>query len=392
MKDATMTKRFLFIISSLILLGALLSACGSAPSTATPTAEAVQVKSTNLATAAEGNLEPVQSVSLNFTTGGLVTEVNMKEGQLVKAGEVIARLKSDAQRDALAEAEAALATAQANQAAYRSQLPQLIAAAEAEVKGAQAQQAGASASRDHQAEITEAEALLAQARYAQTQIETSMNIMREYERDHGENWQKLQLAYANAVKATQAAEARLKALKSGSPSDRAASAQIGAAQASEKAAQAKLAQLIAERDGKATDSFEAAIQQAQAAIDGAHVALAQTELVAPFAGTIAQLNLKVGEPTPNDKAAIVLADLSSWEIETDDVTEIKVPTLKVGQGATIKFDALPDVELKGEVESISSVSQSKSGDVVYPVKIKVLENDPRLRWGMTAAVTFGNDE
>jgi hypothetical protein len=26
--------------------------------------------------------------------------------------------------------------------------------------------------------------------------------------------------------------------------------------------------------------------------------------------------------------------------------------------------------------------------VVYPVKIKVLENDPRLRWGMTAAVTF----
>jgi len=52
------------------------------------------------------------------------------------------------------------------------------------------------------------------------------------------------------------------------------------------------------------------------------------------------------------------------------------------------FDALPDVELKGEVESISSVAQVKSGDVVYPVKIKLLENDPRLRWGMTAAVTF----
>jgi hypothetical protein len=26
--------------------------------------------------------------------------------------------------------------------------------------------------------------------------------------------------------------------------------------------------------------------------------------------------------------------------------------------------------------------------VVYPVKIRLLENDPRLRWGMTAAVTF----
>ena len=84
----------------------------------------------------------------------------------------------------------------------------------------------------------------------------------------------------------------------------------------------------------------------------------------------------------------MLADLSGWQIETDDVTEIKVPSIKVGQAVTVKFDALPDVTLKGEVESISSVSQVKSGDVVYPVKIKVLENDPRLRWGMTAAVTF----
>ncbi|CAG0928852.1 Type I secretion system membrane fusion protein PrsE [Thermoflexales bacterium] len=382
-----MTKRFLFSISSLVLIGTLLSACG-APATTTPTAEAPQVKNTNLATAAEGYLEPVQSVTLNFMTGGLVTEVAVKEGQHVKAGAVIARLKNSAQRDALAEAEAALAAVKANQAAYRSQLPQLIAAAEAEVKAAQAQQAGASAGRDHQADLVEAETAVVQARYAQTQIETSMNMMREYEVDHGENWTKLQLAYANAVKATQAAEERVKALKTGSPGDRAAGAQIGAAQAGEKAAQARLTQLIAEREGKATDSFEAAIQQAQAAITGAQVALAQTELRAPFDGTIAQLNLKAGEPVPNDQAAVVLADLASWQIETADVTEIKVPALKVGQGVMIKFDALPDVELKGAVESISSVAQSKSGDVVYPVKIKVLESDPRLRWGMTAAVTF----
>ena len=85
---------------------------------------------------------------------------------------------------------------------------------------------------------------------------------------------------------------------------------------------------------------------------------------------------------------MVLADLSGWQIETDDVTEIKVPSIKVGQTVAVKFDALPDVTLKGAVESISSVSQLKSGDVVYPVKIKVLESDPRLRWGMTAAVTF----
>jgi multidrug efflux pump subunit AcrA (membrane-fusion protein) len=118
-----MIKRTLFIISSLVLIGALLSACGSAPATATPEAEATPAKQVNLSTAAEGNLEPVQNVPLNFTGSGLVTEVNVKEGQAVKAGDVIARVKTDAQRDALSEAEAALAVAQADQAAYRC-LPQ----------------------------------------------------------------------------------------------------------------------------------------------------------------------------------------------------------------------------------------------------------------------------
>jgi HlyD family secretion protein len=378
----------------IILLGCLtlvLAACGSAPTTATPTAEAVQVKTTNLATAAEGKLEPAQNVTLNFTSGGLVTEVNVKEGQAVKAGDVIARVKSDAQRDALAQAEAALAVAQANQTAYRTQLPQLIAGAEADVKSAQAQQAGAAAGRDVQAEIIDAESALAQAKYAQQQAQTALDMMYQYNKT-GTNLQRVKLAFDNAVKATQAAEAHLKALKSGSPSDRATGAEIVAGKAGEAAAQARLDQLIAERDGKATDSFEAAIQQAQAAVDSAQVALAQTELRAPVAGTIAQLNLKVGELTPRDQAGVVLADLSGWQIETDDVTEIKVPTIKVGQNVTIRFDALPDAELKGEVESISDVAQNKSGDVVYPVKIKVLDNDPRLRWGMTAAVTFGNGE
>lgn len=58
------------------------------------------------------------------------------------------------------------------------------------------------------------------------------------------------------------------------------------------------------------------------------------------------------------------------------------------QAVTIKVDALPELALKGIVDSIGAVSQLKSGDVVYPVKIKLIDNDPQLRWGMTVAVTF----
>ena len=130
------------------------------------------MKTTNLSTAAEGNLEPLQTTNLNFTGRGPVAEVLVKEGGTVKAGDVIARLKSDAQRNALTEAEAALAAAKAGQAAYRAQLPQLIAGAQAEIKAAQAQQSGAAAGRDHKAEIVEAEAALAQARSMLQQAQT----------------------------------------------------------------------------------------------------------------------------------------------------------------------------------------------------------------------------
>jgi hypothetical protein len=35
--------------------------------------------------------------------------------------------------------------------------------------------------------------------------------------------------------------------------------------------------------------------------------------------------------------------------------------------------------------------QTSSGDIVYPVTIKLLESDPQLRWGMTASVEFGGE-
>ena len=54
----------------------------------------------------------------------------------------------------------------------------------------------------------------------------------------------------------------------------------------------------------------------------------------------------------------------------------------------VTFDALPEVELKGAVDSIGTLYQTSSGDIVYPVKIKLIDTDPRLRWGMTAAVEF----
>jgi multidrug efflux pump subunit AcrA (membrane-fusion protein) len=383
-----MIKRILFLITVLVLAAIVINACGASQPAPTPQATAQSSAPVNASTAAEGRLLPLQWASLSFNTSGRVAELSVKEGDTVKAGDVIARLRNDTLQAAVAEAEAALAVAQANQANYQAQLPKQIAATGAEIVSAQAQITATAAGRNNAAAIKEAESTLAQARYQQQQIETALNILYEYGRENGSRATDVRQQLDNAIKAVKAAEAQLAALKAGSPNDRAATAQMEAASASEKAAQARLNQLQAEASGHAADPFAAAIKQAEAALQAAKLALAETELHAPFSGTIARLDLKAGEQVSAGKPVVTLADLSGWRIETNDLTEIKVPNIKEGQTVTIKVDALPELDLKGVVEEISNVSQLRSGDVVYPVKMKLVDNDPRLKWGMTVAVTF----
>jgi multidrug resistance efflux pump len=145
------------------------------------------------------------------------------------------------------------------------------------------------------------------------------------------------------------------------------------------------------KDGPDPDdmaSAQARLNAADTALAAAQAAYADTELKAPFSGTIAQLNLKRGEQVLPGQAAAVLGDFSAWIVETDDLTEIEVPDIQAGEGVRLTFDALPDLELGGVIESVSSVSEEKRGDVTYTVKIRLVETDPRLRWGMTTVANF----
>ena len=382
-------KKQIVVVGLLGLVSLMLAACsGSTAAAATPAATPAASTAVNTRSiGAEGALEPVQSVELSFGVGGEVSEVLVSEGEAVKAGDVIARLDSTTQRNAVAQAEAALAVAQANLAQYQNDLPQRIAAAEAQIKTANAQIAAGAAQRDRSVELTQAEAALAQAVYAQQQAQTAYNKVLEYKK-LGTTEETARLALNTAKMNAEAAQARVDQLKSGSAIDRADGAQIVAATAQRDAAQALLDQLKAEADGKTDSTFAAAVKQAAAAVQSAQTALDDTELRAPFAGTIAQLDFKQGERVTPGTIKVVLADLSSWRITTDDLTETKVPAIKIGQAVKVTVDALPGVELKGQVELIGAVSQLNSGDVTYPVKIKLIDNDARLRWGMTAVVDF----
>ncbi len=371
-----------------ILVGVMLivSACGGQPAP-TPVPTSLPPVKDNSAISSEGKIEPLEVSNLSFAMGGEVTEVPVKEGDVLKAGDVIARLDRASLDAAIARAEAGVAEAKASEAKYKEGLPQQIAAAEAEVQAAQAQIVGANAKRNNSAEVAAADADLKQAQLDQKAAEDAYQKVLD-RKQYGPTEEAARLVVENAKRATEAAQIRLNQIKRGSLNDQSNVASLDAAQARLTAAEANLAKLKAEAGGQPNPTYAAAIQQAEAILASAQARLADVVLVAPFAGTLAQLNIKTGETVAAGAPVAVLADLSGWQVVTDDLTEIKVPGIAIGQSVTVKADALPELEVKGEVTSIGIVYQEKSGDVVYPVKIKLLDPDPQLRWGMTVAATF----
>ncbi|MHB8572764.1 MAG: efflux RND transporter periplasmic adaptor subunit [Candidatus Dormibacteria bacterium] len=69
-----------------------------------------------------GTLEPVGQVNLNFRTAGQLTEVDVKPGDHVQRGQVLARIDPSSQQAALAQAQASLQSAEAGLTAARNPL------------------------------------------------------------------------------------------------------------------------------------------------------------------------------------------------------------------------------------------------------------------------------
>jgi multidrug efflux pump subunit AcrA (membrane-fusion protein) len=140
-------------------------------------------------------------------------------------------------------------------------------------------------------------------------------------------------------------------------------------------------------DPDALDLAEARLELAKTQVVAAQISLENADLTAPFDGTIIDvIDLQPGELVPAGTTIVVVADLTAWKIETTDLTELDVVNVSPGQQVLAIPDALPDLELRGVVESIDQVFSQKSGDILYIVHILLDDINPRLRWGMTVEV------
>ena len=387
----------------------------------------------------EGRIVPRAQVTLSSAIGGKVAEVLVKEGDSVSIGQVLLRLDDGQLRAQVAEAEAGLSAARADlakleagaraeelataQAAVRSAQANL-AVAESQVKSAtvgiavaEGQIARARAAlADLQAGATKAELEIAQAQvklaendlYGAQAVRDAAGGGQPGQPSNGQAEAGIGKAY-EALRIAGLQVARLQSgPRPGTVAEAQAAVQIAQAQKAQVESQREVAQAQAEnaaatvRQAQAQADLvkagaresdrqraQAAVAQAEAALEAARLVADEALLRAPIAGTVSRLDAKIGERIMPANPVVVLADLSVWEVETKDLTEMEVVRIVQGQQVTMVPDALPEVELAGSVVAIRPAYEEKLGDVTYTVRLQLDHTDPRLRWGMTVAVNFG---
>ena len=125
--------------------------------------------------------------------------------------------------------------------------------------------------------------------------------------------------------------------------------------------------------------------QAKAVWDSAAANLEQSTLLAPFDGTVVDIQIIPGETVQSGQAVLTLVDLDHLQIKTTDLSERDITRVKIGQSVDVFIEAL-GVNVAGKVVRISPIAETVGGDVVFPVTIELSEQPEGLLWGMTAEV------
>lgn len=140
-----------------------------------------------------------------------------------------------------------------------------------------------------------------------------------------------------------------------------------------------------------TEVARAALQQASAALHQAQVNLSYTDIVSPIDGTVISRSVDVGQTVAASLQAPVLftiaEDLKKMQVHTS-VAEGDVGRLQPGMETWFTVDAFPGQRFKGKIAQIRNAAQTVQNVVTYDAVIEVMNDDLRLRPGMTATTTI----
>ena len=236
---------------------------------------------------------------------GNVLDVLVEDHQLVKKGQLLARIDDRDYAVAVDMAKADLAQAEADLARLRATAVQ---------QGSAIERAGAAVSAD---EATLKFARADEARY------------RDLSSDGSATLQDRQQAESQA----QAAAARHKANSA---------ALLGARQ--------QVAILRAQ-----VEQGEAQVARSQAALEAAQLHLSYTRIAAPIDGVIGQRSVRVGAYAQVGAAMLAIVPLQSAYVEAN-FRETQLARMRVGQRVDIAVDMLPRITLHGHMASLAPAS------------------------------------
>lgn len=385
---------------------------------------------------ASGKLQPQRWADLAPANSGRVTAIHAAEGDWVKQGDLLLELDAAVLESQVAAAAATVAEAEAALAKLQAgATPAELAAAAAEVEAARAQVALAggqlaeaqsavqsaqsaveTAERQYaelashpttgEAAVARAEVAVAQA--AVSQAQAAYNLVRG---DPQIAARPESMALQQATAALEAAQARANLTASGPTAEQLAVAQsaINAARVQVEAAESRLpgaeanaqaalaglagaqAALDRLRSGATPEDIamaQARVDSAEAALDSVRAQFQLNRLFAPFDGQVGKVYVRSGELTTPGQPTVLLGDPTTLYVETTDLRETDVTKLKPEMPVELTFDALPNRILPGHITYISPVSSVSQGSTNYTVRVALDEQEPSLRWGMTAFVNI----
>jgi HlyD family secretion protein len=353
---------------------------------------------------ATSTVAPIRQVSLLFEGTGIVAEVYVREGQVVAAGDPIARLDADTLASAVRDAELLRDIRQiALDALLAPPRTEDIAAAQAALDSAQAQLNAAYSTNNPESEqIAQIQAELARNALYQAQLQRDLAVnppdvtitqdvpgvgpVTQTIDVAGANPEQFEPSLVQAEYGVQVADASASAAQ-----DRGADAgSVATANAAIVAAQTALDRLVNGADAMDVQMAQIELAQAEQGVALAQSNLDRALLTAPFDGVIATLNITAGEPPAAQTAAAVLIDSSGFYLDLP-VDESEIARIEAGQAVEIELDALPDALITGLVTRVPvAPAPQVAGQTVvtYIVRVTLDPTDEMVRAGMTATASI----
>jgi HlyD family secretion protein len=324
-----------------------------AAASAQPALQVATARQGNLVLRASGTgtLIAANQVNLGFKTNGTLTRINVKVGDQVKAGDLLAELDSSTQQ---------LAIAQAQQSLNQLTSPSAIATAQIAVTTAQTNVINAQAALGNQ-QYWKNEALIqneyAAVVLAKENLDKAQTIYDELHTGGYISNTNDASAYQNLYNAQQVYNTAhyYFSLYSQAPTQR----QLSAAQATLALAQAQVVEaqnLVSALTGgsvpaNATGSGLNQLNAAKLAVQTAQQNLDATKLYSPISGTVMSIANAVGDSVGSG-TVFNIADLSQAELQIY-MDQSDWSNIKVGYVANVTFDALPDKVFTGKVTLVT---------------------------------------